>query len=74
MMLVREKAEDAWFDGSRRYVSVGGQTEGRLYLNGAPVGVNYSSEYMDVAPRVCRGPCTSCILEACNQYSWLLLL
>lgn len=52
MMLVREKAEDAYFDQTRRYASFGAQTEGRLYLNGSPVGVNYSNTAMDVAPKV----------------------
>lgn len=56
MMLVREPDEEQWHDPSKgTYVAIGGNTQGRLYLNGSPVGVNYSKQLMDVAPRVSVG-------------------
>lgn len=49
MMLVREPSDNQWF-GENRSVGCGGETEARLYANGSPIGVDISTEFLDVIP------------------------
>ena len=52
MMLVRELNDEPFHTEGKAYVRFGGATEGRLWCNGRPVGVNYSATLLDVAPVV----------------------
>lgn len=51
MMVVREGCEVGYVEGDRNSsCSWGGETEARLYCNGAPQGVNISEDCLDIAP------------------------